>query len=369
MTATAVSPDAVATAKAAGLRYVGDDQPGIRRERSGNAFVYRGPDGRRITDESVLSRIRALAIPPAWTDVWICPLANGHMQATGRDARKRKQYRYHRHWRETRDENKYERMIAFGHALPRIRKRIESDLRLPGLPREKVLAAVVELLQSTAIRIGNDQYAKENHSYGLTTMKNRHASVHGADVNFTFRGKSGVRHAIGLHDRRLSRIVRACQDLPGQQLFEFRDHDGTVHAIDSADVNAYIQSISGDAFSAKDFRTWLGTVTCAVLLAGSDAADNATARKYRVAQAIKDVAKRLGNTPTVCRKCYVHPRVIDAYMEHGALPMQRRVRHAKGLVDEERHVLSFLEHAAAETDSERTTRQLRNSLGRKTKAA
>jgi DNA topoisomerase-1 len=227
----------VESAKAAGLRYVSDQMPGIRRVSRGKHFAYLSPDGSEIRDDKEIARIKALAVPPAYTDVWICPIANGHIQATGRDARGRKQYRYHKRWREVRDENKYGRMISFAQCLPKIRKRVEADLALPGLPREKVLATVVELLQSTAIRVGNDEYAKDNGSYGLTTLQNRHAKVQGASVRFSFRGKSGIRHAIDLHDRRLAKIVRACQDLPGQQLFEYADDDGSSRAIDSSDVN------------------------------------------------------------------------------------------------------------------------------------
>lgn len=360
----------VESAKAAGLRYVTDQMPGIRRVSQGKTVAYETPDGKNITDESELARIRSLAVPPAYTDVWICPIPNGHLQATGRDARGRKQYRYHKRWREVRDEHKYARMIAFAESLPKIRKRIETDLTLPGLPREKVLATVVELLQSTAIRVGNDEYAKDNGSYGLTTMQNRHAKVDGSKVRFAFRGKSGVKHAIDLRDRRLARIVRQCQDLPGQQLFEYVDDDGTTRAIDSTDVNDYIRDISGDEFSAKDFRTWLGTVTCATMLCAVETAETQTERKQRVAEVIKDVAKRLGNTPAVCRKCYVHPEVLDAYLESGNLQLQQKVRHTEGLVEEERFVLALLRERAKEGESGRTVRQLQQSLrGRKKKAA
>jgi DNA topoisomerase-1 len=358
------------SAKAAGLRYVTDEMPGIRRIAHGKSFAYETPDGKSITDEAELARIRSLAVPPAYTDVWICPLSNGHLQATGRDARGRKQYRYHKRWREVRDENKYARMVAFAEALPKIRKRIESDLALPELPREKVLATVVELLQSTAIRVGNEEYAKDNGSYGLTTMQNRHAKVDGSKVRFAFRGKSGVKHAIDLRDRRLARIIRQCQELPGQQLFEYVDDDGTTRAIDSSDVNEYIREISGDEFSAKDFRTWLGTVTCATMLCAQEAVETQTERKQRVADVIKDVAQRLGNTPAVCRKCYVHPEVVEAFLESGSLRLQQNVRHAEGLLEEERFVLALLRERAKEDDSGRTMRRLQQSLrGRKKKAA
>lgn len=370
MSAPETLTDPVASAKAAGLRYVTDEIPGITRVARGKHFVYIAPDGQEIADEKELARIKALAVPPAYADVWICPIPNGHLQATGRDARGRKQYRYHKRWREIRDETKYGRMIAFAQALPAIRRRIEADLGLDGLPREKVLATVVQLLETTAIRVGNDEYAKDNGSFGLTTLRNKHAKVDGSNVRFNFRGKSGVRHAIDLRDRRLSRIIRKCQDLPGQQLFEYLDDGGETHAIDSSDVNDYIRSISGEDFSAKDFRTWLGTVTCATLLAQQDEAETQTERKQRVAAAIKDVAKRLGNTPSVCRKCYVHPHVVDAYLEQGALRMDEQMRHTEGLLPEEIFVLALLHERAKETESTRTVRQLKQSLkGRKKKAA
>jgi DNA topoisomerase-1 len=367
--AAIVAADAQASAKAAGLRYVTDEMPGIRREKRGNSFIYIAPDGRQISDDDELRRIKSLAVPPAYSDVWICPIANGHLQATGRDARGRKQYRYHKRFREIRDETKYERMIGFAEHLPAIRRRIETDLALSGLPREKVLATVVQLLESTAIRIGNDEYAKANDSYGLTTLKNRHAKVQGSTIRFSFRGKSGVRHAIDLQDRRLAKIVRQCQELPGQQLFEYVDDDGTTHAIGSAEVNEYIREISGQDFSAKDFRTWLGTVTCATLLAATEAAETQSERKTRAGEVIKDVAKRLGNTPAVCRKCYVHPDVLDAYME-GALALRRKARHTDGLLPEELFVLALLRERAKESDAQRTMRQLKQSVkGRKKKAA
>jgi DNA topoisomerase-1 len=261
-------------------------------------------------------------------------------------------------------------MISFAECLPKIRKRVETDLALPELPREKILATIVELLQSTAIRVGNEEYAKENGSYGLTTLKNQHAKVEGTKVQFSFRGKSGVRHAIDLRDRRLAKIIRQCQDLPGQQLFEYVDDDGTTRAVDSSDVNEYIREISGEEYSAKDFRTWLGTVTCAMLLTEEETAETATDRKQRIVSVIKDVAKRLGNTPAVCRKCYVHPHVLDTYMEAGRLDIGRKVRHTAGLLPEEHFVLALLRERAKETDTGRTMRQLQQSLrGRKKKAA
>ena len=360
----------VESAKAARLRYVTDEMPGIRREKHGEHFAYIAPDGSKIDDEKELARIKALAVPPAYTDVWICPIANGHLQATARDARGRKQYRYHKRWRETRDENKYERMLAFAQALPKIRKRIESDLSLPGLPREKVLATIVQLLETTAIRVGNDEYARDNNSFGLTTLRNKHAKVDGATVRFAFRGKSGVRHALDLRDRRLARIIRQCQDLPGQQLFEYADDDGATHAIDSADVNDYIREVSGDEFSANDFRTWAGTVTCAVLLASDTVEETATDRKQRLVAVIKDVAKHLGNTPAICRKCYVHPAIVDTYLEQGRLAPARALRSREGLTSEELFTLALLQERSRESDSERTMRTLQQSLRRrKNKAA
>jgi DNA topoisomerase-1 len=361
--------DPQASARAAGLRYVTDRMPGIRREPRGKTFVYIGPDGKEITGDDELKRIKSIAVPPAYTDVWICPLPNGHLQATARDARGRKQYRYHKRFREIRDETKYAKMLEFAQALPKIRKRVAADLALPDLPREKVLATVVELLQSTAIRVGNDEYAKENSSFGLTTLRNRHAKVEGSNVRFSFRGKSGVKHAIDLRDRRLARIVRQCQDLPGQQLFEYAQEDGSVRAIDSADVNDYIREISGQDFSAKDFRTWVGTVTCAMLLTQQQAGETQTERKSQVTAVVKDVAERLGNTPAVCRKCYVHPHVIDHFME-GPGGMERKMRQTEGLLEEEIFVLALLRERAKETDSSRTARQLQRSLKvRKKKAA
>ena len=370
MSAPETLADPVAYAKAAGLRYVNDEMPGIRRVERGKHFDYVAPDGKPITDEKELARIRSLAVPPAYKDVWICPIANGHLQATGRDARGRKQYRYHKRWREVRDETKYGRMIAFAQALPAIRKRIKADLALGGMPREKVLATVVQLLETTAIRVGNDEYAKDNGSFGLTTLRNAHAKVDGSKVRFSFRGKSGVRHAIDLRDRRLAKIIRRCQDLPGQQLFEYVDDDGATRAIDSSDVNEYIRAISGEDFSAKDFRTWLGTVTCATLLGECAEAQTQTERKQHLGEVIKAVAKRLGNTPAVCRKSYVHPDVMDAYLEAGALRGPGRMRHTEGLLPEERFVLALLRERAKETPGSRTVRQLKQSLRvRKKKAA
>lgn len=306
-------PDPIASAKEAGLRYVHDTRPGITRVRSGDTFAYFHPDGTPVDDEKTLGRIQNLGIPPAYESVWICPLAHGHLQATGLDARGRKQYRYHARWRAVRDDAKYGRMITFGQALPALRARVSADLARRGMPREKVLAATVRLLEETHIRVGNEEYARENHSFGLTTLHNDHVDVAGSTAHFHFKGKSGIDHAIDLRDRRLARIIRQCQELPGNELFEYMDEDGQPRAVDSADVNTYLQEISGHDFTAKDFRTWAGTVLAARALADCDECQNETQPKRAIAQAIKTVAARLGNTPAVCRKCYVHPAVLDSY--------------------------------------------------------
>ena len=302
-------------AEDAGLTYVHVDRPGITRHRAGKGFSYRSTRGERITDTKVLKRIKALAIPPAWEDVWICANPNGHIQATGRDAKGRKQYRYHEKWREVREETKYEHMIAFGQALPGIRERVDADLRKPGLPKAKVVAAVVHLLETTLIRVGNDQYAKENKSYGLTTMRDRHVDIEGSTISFSFSGKSGVEHEIDLKDRRLANIVKKCQDLPGQHLFQYLDENGERQAISSSDVNAYLKEITGENFTAKDFRTWAGTKLAAEALSSFEVFDSEASAKKNVVEAIESVSKKLGNTPTICRKSYVHPAVIDAYLD------------------------------------------------------
>jgi DNA topoisomerase-1 len=304
--------DPVASADVAGLHYVDDSTiPGIRRV---GPRRYIGPDGRRVSRREVLQRIASLVIPPAWRDVWICPHPLGHLQATGRDARGRKQYRYHQRWRELRDEVKYGRLVAFAEMLPRIRERTASDLKHSGLPREKVLAAVVQLLEKTLIRIGNDEYARENQSFGLTTMRDKHAKVKGASVRFEFRGKSGIAHCVDLHDARLARIVKKCRDLPGHELFQYVDDAGHRQTIGSADVNAYLRDISGDSFTAKDFRTWAGTVLAARALSEMSAFRSEREAKRQVVRAIECVAKQLGNTRTVCRKSYIHPAILDAYI-------------------------------------------------------
>jgi DNA topoisomerase-1 len=299
----------------AGLRYVTDASPGIRRVRSGRGFRYVDPDGATVRDPVTLARIRSLAIPPAWIDVWICRSANGHIQATGRDARGRKQYRYHSRWRETRDADKYERLIAFARVQPKIRRRVEKDLARTGIPREKVLALVVRLLELTLIRVGNDEYARLNRSFGLTTMRGRHVRIGRSSIRFRFRGKSGRQHEVGLRDRRLARLVRRCQELPGQELFGYVDEEGDTRDVTSEDVNAYLREASGLDITAKDFRTWAGTVLAYRALRALQPADSPTAAKRNVVEAIREIAGRLGNTAAVARKSYVHPAVLEAYMD------------------------------------------------------
>ena len=306
--------DPIQSAREAGLRYVSDAQPGIQRKRQGKGFRYIAVDGRPVRDPETLARIKSLVIPPAWKHVWICTNPKGHLQATGRDARGRKQSKYHPRWREVRDETKYEHMLQFGAALPALRGQVERDLALPGVPLRKVMATIVRLMETTYIRVGNAEYARENHSYGLTTMRGRHVQVDGSKITFKFQGKSGVRHTIDLHDRRLAKIIRRCQDLPGYELFQYVGVDGETHSIDSADVNDYLREISGQEFTAKDFRTWAGTVLACVALQECDAFETESQAKKNVVQAIQSVAEQLGNTPSVCRKCYVHPAVLESYM-------------------------------------------------------
>jgi DNA topoisomerase-1 len=329
-------------ADAAQLRYVSDSRPGIQRLRHGRAFRYAGLDGQAVRDLLTLRRIRSLAIPPAWTQVWICPVAHGHIQAVGRDARGRKQYRYHVRWRAVRDEAKFDRVLQFGRALPAIRERVGKDLERPGLPREKVLASVVRLLETSLIRVGNVEYARDNGSYGLTTLRSRHVTVEGARVRFEFRGKGGKPHTVDVSDRRLAAVVRRCQDLPGHELFQYLDEEGQRQAIDSADVNAYLREIGGEEFTAKDFRTWGGTVLAACALAGPTEEGDA---RRRLTAAIGQVAARLGNTPTICRKCYIHPDVVAAHL-NGSLGAGLRGRPGGGLSAEEWAVLRLLESAA-----------------------
>lgn len=351
-------PDGQTAARSVGLRYVDDRRPGISRVGHGGVVRYRSPDGRAIRDGETLTRIRSLAVPPAWQDVWICPDANGHVQATGRDARGRKQYRYHPRWREVRDGNKYERMIAFGRSLPLIRTRVQKDLARSGLPREKILATVVRLLEVTLIRVGNEEYAKHNESFGLATMRDRHVRVNGSSLRFEFRGKSGILHAVDLEDRRLARIVRQSRDLPGFELFQYVDASGERRTIDAADVNAYLKSIAGDEFTAKDFRTWAGTVLAARALRDMAAFDSQAQAKRNVLRAVEAVAKRLGNTRAVCRKCYIHPEVVDAYLDGTlATTLNRKAgrelrSHLRDLSPEEAAVLALL-HRGLELDARR----------------
>jgi DNA topoisomerase-1 len=328
---SAVLAASLAAARTAGLRYVNDGMPGIRRERHALGFRYLDPNGRVIRDRSQLRRIHALVIPPAWQEVWICPTADGHIQATARDARGRKQYRYHPRWRAVRDAHKYGRMAAFGAALLRIRARTRRDLAVPGLPREKVLAAVVRLLADTLIRVGNESYARQNGSFGLTTFRDRHAEIDGAQIRFRFRGKSKKEHLIAINDQRLARVVRSCQELPGQTLFQYRGADGELQTIGSTDVNAYLRAITGESFTAKDFRTWAGTVLMAKELAAHAPPSSETAAKRAINAAIERVAHKLGNTRAVCRRCYIHPAVLDAYCD-GTLAdvMRRRDRAGRG---------------------------------------
>ena len=338
----------IRSAEEAGLRYVSDWKPGITRKRNGKGFSYLTADGTPVRDADTLARIRSLAIPPAWQNVWICPSAEGHIQATGYDARRRKQYRYHPRWREVRDQEKYGRIIAFAQALPRIRRRVNRHLKCAGLPREKVLAVVVRLLEATLIRVGNDEYAKSNHSFGLTTMRDEHAQIDGSTIFFDFRGKSGREHEIDLTDRRLARIVAQCQELPGQELFQFVNEQGEVRDVGSQDVNEYLREISGEDFTAKDFRTWAGTVLAAKVLQEFKEFDSQAAAKRNVVRAIEHVAGRLGNTKAVCRKCYIHPAVIDAYLEKSLIETvreetERELREElKSLPPEEAAVLALL---------------------------
>ena len=341
--------DSTSAARAAGLRYVHDGRAGIHREAVKDGFRYLDAHGAPVEDETTLARIKGLVIPPAWQDVWICAQANGHLQATGRDARGRKQYRYHPKWRTARDEVKYERMLKFGDALPAIRHEVDRALKLPGLPREKVLATIVYLLEATMMRVGNEEYARTNKSFGLTTLRNRHVKVDGSDVQFSFRGKSGVYHKVKVHDRRLAGIVKRTRDLPGQELFQYIDDDGETHSVDSSDVNDYLRNITGEEYTAKDFRTWSGTVLAALALQEFEKFDSETQAKKNIVRAIESVAEKLGNTPTICRKCYVHPAVLDAYLEGAPLDVMRERTEEKlaedlhALQPEEAAVLAMLQ--------------------------
>jgi DNA topoisomerase-1 len=346
----AETEDLVEAARGAGLRYVSDQDPGLRRRRTGKGFTYLTVAGERLRDPAEVSRIKSLAIPPAWTDVWICPSDRGHIQATGRDARGRKQYRYHDRWREVRDRTKFERMAAFGKALPAMREKVQRDLALPGLPREKVLAAVVSLLESTSIRVGNPAYARDNGSYGLTTLRDRHVNVFGSRLRFRFRGKGGKLNVVDLTDRRLAAVVKRCQDLPGEELFQYVDDAGGIGTVGSEDVNAYLHDLAGEDFTAKDFRTWNGSLLAARALIEEGEFGSESEGKHKVVNAVKEVAHILGNTPTVCRACYIHPFVIQSYVDgdlEGAWEAAMRRRPPKGLQSEEAALLRLLESSAA----------------------
>lgn len=341
---SAVAADSVEAAEEAGLQYVNDDRTGYSRRTKGKDFEYFDTEGKRIRDEQRLLRIKRLAIPPAWTDVWICPSSNGHIQATGRDARGRKQYRYHERWREVRDENKFHRLSQFAKALPNIRRRVAQDLKMTGLPRQKVLATIVRLLERTFIRIGNEEYARDNKSFGLTTMKNRHVKIKGAQVMFRFRGKSGRQHEVDVTDRKVAKVIAKCQDLSGQDLFQYVDDNGEVRNVTSQDVNEYLRQIAGEDFTAKDFRTWGGTVLAAIALSKQEEFQTKKEAKSNIKTAICAVAELLGNTPAVCRKCYVHPVIVEAYLGRTRITGLNNARSlgAPDLRRAERAVLKFL---------------------------
>jgi DNA topoisomerase-1 len=347
-----VVSDPVESAQAAGLRYVSDTMPGIRRKKAGKGFTYAGANGKAIRDPKELARIRSLAVPPAYTDVWICPTPNGHIQATGRDARGRKQYRYHPKWREVRDETKFGRMLAFSEVLPRIRRRVEKDLARSGLPREKILATVVRLLECTRIRVGNEEYSKANRSFGLTTLQDRHVEISGSKLRFEFRGKSGKVHSVSLSDRRLARIVHRCQALPGEDLFQYMDDEGVRQTIGSGDVNDYIREISGEEFTAKDFRTWAGTILALTALTDAGAWASQRQAKSNVLRAIDRVAEQLNNTRAICRKYYVHPAVFETYLagtlldtlQNGTKEAADNATARKDLSAEEMAVVRLLRH-------------------------
>ncbi|MBA2776451.1 MAG: DNA topoisomerase IB [Chloroflexia bacterium] len=331
-----------------GLRHVNDRKPGFTRTKRGTGWSFHNADGALIADKDEIQRIRSIAVPPAWTDVWICPWPTGHIQATGLDARGRKQYRYHPKWREVRDDNKYQGILAFADALPAIRKRVEHDIALPGLLREKVLATVVRLLEVTLIRVGNASYAKENESYGLTTIRKKHVAQKGSDIRFRFTGKSGKEWDLSVKDRRIASVVRKCSELPGYELFKYEDDNGELVDVTSADINAYLQEITGEEFTSKDFRTWAGTVLAAMALDEFDAFDSSAEAKKNVVSAIETVSRQLGNTPAICRKCYVHPAILDSYLDGelaGTIGREigKKVRNEFGqLSAEEIMVLAFL---------------------------
>jgi DNA topoisomerase-1 len=360
-----------AAAEEAGLVYVDDSQPGLTRKRSGTGFRYLDAKSLPVRDKAVLARIRSLAIPPAYTDVWICARANGHIQATGRDAKGRKQYRYHPDFRQAREANKFSRIMAFADALPAIRRRVDSDMKRPGLSREKVLATVVHLLETTLIRVGNDDYARANKSYGLTTLRDPHVRIEGSALSFRFKGKSGKTWNVALKDRRVARIVKACQDLPGQELFQYLDADGTQRDVTSSDVNAYLREVAGEDFTAKDFRTWAGTVLAALALREFETFDSEAGAKRNIRAAIESVSGRLGNTPTICRKCYIHPQVLDCYLEGGLLLQVKDAVETElsedlaSLRPEEAAVLGLLQaRLAAVEDQARDGKRIKPASGR-----
>lgn len=341
-------------ARAAGLKYIESFDVGIRRLGKAKHFDYAFDNGRKVTDPDALLRIKALVLPPAWSEVWISPHSNGHIQAVGVDARGRKQYRYHKNWTAARDSDKYNKVLRFAHALPGIRKLVKRDLARKGLPREKVLAAVIATMEKTLIRVGNEEYAHKNHSYGLTTLHDEHAQIKGAKVHFDFRGKSGIQHSIDLKDPRLANIIKRCRDLPGEELFQYLDHDGKVHDVKSSDVNEYLRSISGEDFTAKDFRTWAGTFLAAQALQAFEAYESQKQAKKNVLRAIESVAQKLGNTKTVCRKCYVHPEILEAYMDGDLLKNMaakagRVLEHSASLSSEETVVVALLKRRLAKS--------------------
>ncbi|KQT45644.1 DNA topoisomerase I [Methylobacterium sp. Leaf456] len=364
-------------AREAGLRYVDDAKPGLRRKRSGKGFRYIDAKGAPIRDAEEIERLKSLAIPPAYTDVWICPNPNGHIQATGRDEKGRKQYRYHPRFREAREASKFHRIMAFAEALPGIRARIDADMGRRGLPREKVLATVVHLLETTLIRVGNDDYARSNKSYGLTTLRDPHVKVAGAEMRFRFKGKSGKEWSVSVRDRRVARIVKACQDLPGQELFQYLDDENKRRDVTSSDVNAYLREITGEDFTAKDFRTWAGTVLAALALREFEAFDSETLAKKNLRAAIESVASRLGNTPTICRKCYIHPEILGCYLEGGLLLQIKQAVEGElknGLATlrpEEAAVLGLLRTRLAQATAEppRRTGKRKGATGAKRGAA
>ncbi len=336
--------EALESAQRAGLRYVSDRSPGIRRLKNGKGFRYLDARGKPLRDEATLRRIRALVIPPAWTEVWICPDPQGHIQAVGRDARGRKQYRYHARWRSVRDETKYEKIFEFAAALPKLRARCARELAKPGLSRDKVLAAVVCLLEQTLIRVGNEEYSRLNQSFGLTTLRDHHARIRGGQVVFSFRGKSGKEHKVQLNDKRLARIVKRCRDLPGDELFQYVDDDGVQRSVGSSDVNDFLRSVAGQDFTAKDFRTWAATVLAATALHECGVAPSKSCAKKSIVEAVKRTAERLGNTPSVCKKSYIHPLILDAYARGERMPRFRVAGASKGsdLRADEKAVLAYL---------------------------